>query len=489
MLPVSRLVNVAINLSPIAAARRSFGVLNVAGDSNVISGLERFRTYSTYEAVAADLGTNAPESKAAQLYFGQTPKPALIMISRWLRTATSGFNEGGALSLTEQNIANFTGIDDGGLVIHIDGVTKTLTGLDFTGASNLNGVATIITTALSTSGVCTWDGTHFIVTSASTGNTSLVTAATAGSGTDISALLKLTTALLTVLVPGYAAETPDAYAVTMANKSSLWYGLQFAASVQPTDDQDIAVAGVIEALDLKRIFGVTVTSAAVLDGTVSSDLASRLKAGGYLQSFCQYSSTNIYAIASFFGRAFSVNFAANRSVINLMYKQEPLVVAEDLTDTQADVLESKRCNVFTDYVNDTMIIQYGVVSGPAWFDEIHGLDWFQDAVQNACFNLLYTSQTKIPQTDSGVNQLVNAISGACNDAVNNGLVAPGVWNADGFGSLVSGQYLKNGYYIYAQPVALQSQADREARIAPPIQVAIKLAGAIDTVDVIVSVNR
>lgn len=489
MLPVSRLVNVAINLSPIAAARRSFGVLNVAGDSNVINGLERYRTYGTYEAVTADFGTDAPESKAAQLYFGQTPKPALLMISRWLRTATAGFNRGGALSLTEQNISNFTGIDDGGLVIHIDGVTKTLTGLDFTGASNLNGVATIITTALSTSGVCSWNGTQFQVTSASTGNTSLVTAATAGSGTDISALLKLTAGTLSVIVPGYASESPDAYVAAMANKSSLWYGLQFASSVQPTDDQNITVAGVIEALDLKRIFGVTIINANVLDNAVTSDLASRLKAGGFLQSFCQYSSTNVYAIASFFGRAFSVNFAANRSVINLMYKQEPLVVAEDLTDSQADVLQSKRCNVFTDYVNDTMIIQYGVVSGPAWFDEIHGLDWFQDAVQNACFNLLYTSPTKIPQTDAGVNQLVNAVSGACNDAVNNGLVAPGIWNSEGFGNLQSGQYLKNGYYIYAQPVALQSQGDREARVAPPIQVAIKLAGAIDTVEVIVSVNR
>jgi hypothetical protein len=213
-----------------------------------------------------------------------------------------------------------------------------------------------------------------------------------------------------------------------------------------------------------------------------------MKGAAYRQSFCQYSQ-NPYAIASFFGRGFTVNFAASNTTITLMFKQEPGVTGEDLDFNQALTLKNKRCNVFVDYVNDTVIIQYGVMSGPAYFDEIHGLDWLQNAIQTAVYNVLYTSSTKIPQTDSGVNKLVNAIDGVCGQAVNNGLVAPGVWNADGFGNLNTGDYLKTGYYIYAQPVALQSQSDREARMSPPIQVAVKLAGAIQSVDVLVDVNR
>jgi hypothetical protein len=146
--------------------------------------------------------------------------------------------------------------------------------------------------------------------------------------------------------------------------------------------------------------------------------------------------------------------------------------------------------VFVEYDNDTAIIQYGVMSGPAWIDEIHGLDWFQNAIQNACYNLLYTSPTKIPQTDAGSNQLVNVINGVCEEAVNNGLVAPGIWTSTvEFGQLITGMFLKTGYYVYVQPMALQSQADREARICPPIQVAIKLAGAIQELDVVIEVNR
>jgi hypothetical protein len=487
-LSVSGIVRVTVNLSPLAAAVRSFGVLMIAGDSNVINGVERFRTYLTIDGVAADFGTSAPEYKAAALYFGQTPQPSTLMIGRWLCVATPGMNDGGILSPTQQALANFTAVTNGGIDLTIDGVARNLTALNFSAATNLNDVASIISTALSTHGSCTWNGQNFTIISSTTGVSSIVTAATAGAGTDISVLLQLTAGTLQALIPGFAAETPVACAAALADISTAWYGLMFQASTQPTDDQNLAVSDFIEALDITRIFGVTIVNTNVLSDEVTDDLASEMMDAGYKQSFCQYSQ-NPYAIASFFGRAFSVDFSAQNSTITLMFKQEPGVTGENLTQNQAATLQAKRCNVFVDYVNDTVIIQYGVMSGPAYFDEIHGLDWFQNAIQTACYNVLYTSTTKVPQTDAGVNQLTNAISGVCDQAVNNGLVAPGTWNAAGFGALAQGQFLKTGYYIYAQPIALQSQSDRDARKAPPIQVAVKLAGAIQSVNVIVDVNR
>lgn len=601
-LPVSRLVRVAVNLSPIAAARRSFGILCVAGDSDVINGLERIRSYDSYDGVAEDFGVDAPESIGAAAYFGQTPKPRTIMIGRWLRTATAGQNVGGILTAAQQVIANWQVISSGGVNFTIDGSAQNLTALDFTGVTNLNGVASVIQASLTGGATCVWDGQKFIVSSGTTGagvkatgyielagqpdpndtvtvngqaftfvasapttnqvligadatataanlaaklQTSVVVGvaaatytfvpaddrvsieyktvgtggnaftlaksganitisggtltggavassvgyATAGAGTDISALLKMTSSTAISLVPGYDAETPVEAAAALAQKSTAWYGLAFQASVQPTDDQSIDVSAFIEALDIKRIYGVTITDPNVLSALVTNDLASRQKDAGYLRSFCQYSQ-QVQAICSFIGRAFAVNFNANRSTITMMYKQEPGINGEELTTTEANTLESKRCNVFVNYINDTKIIQYGVMSGPAWFDEIHGLDWLQDAIQNACYNLLYTSPTKIPQTDAGANQFVNAINGVCDEAVNNGLVAPGTWTSTvEFGQLSTGQYLKNGYYTYATPMALQSQADREARVAPPIQTAIKLAGAIQELDVVIDVNR
>lgn len=487
-LNVGRLVRVSVNLAPLAAARRGFGTLLVAGDSNVINGSERIRSYVDLESVATDFGTSAPEYLAAQLYFGQSPRPQTLMIGRWIRTATAGLLQGGILTSAEQALANWTVITNGSFKVSIDSVEKTVTGLNFSAVTNLNGVASAINAVL-TGGTIAWDGSRFTITSSTTGVTSTVGYATAAaSGTNISGLLKLTSAAALAPVAGFAAETPVECAAAMANQSGQWYGLSFAASTMPTAEQIVAVAAFIEGASISRIFGVTETDTRVLDATYTSDLASQLKALSYKRTCVQFSA-NPYAICSLIGRAFSVNFSANRSTITLMYKQEPGVVAALLTETQAQTLKAKRCNVFVQYMNDTAIIQYGVMSGQAYFDEIHGLDWFSDALQTAEYNLLYQSKTKIPQTDAGQNQLVNVASGVCAEAINNGLIAPGQWNADGFGQLSRGDYLAEGFYIYTQPMAAQDQSIREQRIAPPIQIALKLAGAIHEIDCIVDVNR
>lgn len=483
-LNVSRLVNVQTVLSPLSATTNGYGTLLILGDSTVIDPVSRLRSYTDIAGVASDFGTNAPEYKAALLYFGQSPAPSKLMIGRWLRTPSSGYLNGGALTATEQLMTNWTTITAGTFTIDIDGTPQSPASLDFSGETNLNGVASVITAAL-TGATCTWTGTKFVITSTSTGVTSTVGYATSG----IAAQLKLVTGVASVPVDGMVAESPLECVTLMDNLSGQWYGLAFAASTMPATNDYLDVAGYIEADSQAHIFGITTSDPNTLEATVTNDLASQLKALLYKNTFIQYCSANPYACVSLMGRAFSVNFAANRSTITLMYKQEPGVIAEYLTETQAQTLQAKRCNVYVNYQNDTMIIQYGVMSGQAYFDEIHGLDWFAGTLQNALYNLLYTSTTKIPQTDAGQNQLVNVCNSVCEQAVNNGLVAPGTWNAGGFGQLQTGDFLKSGFYIYTPPMATQDQATREQRIAPPIQIALKLAGAIHQVSAIINVNR
>jgi hypothetical protein len=487
-LNTGRLNRVSINLSPLAAARRGFGTLLVVGDSNVIDVGERLRSYTSLDGVAADFGSSAPEYLAAALYFGQSPRPFTLMVGRWARTATSGLLKGAVLTAEEQTLATWTAITAGAFKVTVDGTLKTVSSLNFSAVTNLNGVATAINAVL-TGAVCAWDGSRFTITSSTTGAASTVAyAVSPSSGTDISAMLKLTSATATGVVDGIAAETPLECVTALADMSPAWYGVEFAASTQPTDDQAVAVAAFIEAATLTRICGWTITDTRVMDSTYTSDLASRLKALGYNRSTCQYS-PNPHAVASQFGRAFSVNWNANRSAITLMYKQEPGIVAQNLTETQANTLKAKHCNVYASYDNGTAILENGVMSGGAFFDEIHGLDWLGDAGSKALWNVLYQSSTKVPQTDPGQTRLINAWASVMREAVNNGLVAPGQWNAEGFGQLETGQYLPEGFYIYSQPMAAQDQSVREQRIAPPIQIAAKLAGAIHETDTIINVNR
>lgn len=487
-LSVNRLIRVAVNLQPLAAPRRNFGVLLIAGDTNVIDGEERIRAYSDIEGVAVDFGIGDPEYKAALAYFGQSPRPALLYIGRWVRTATKARLVGGS---HETGLDVWQAVVDGALKLDIDGAEASLTGMDFSACDTLAEVAGVIHAKLATvEAACAWDGARFVITSDTTGAaSSLGYAEAAGSGTDIGPMAGLTQALAYAPVPGFAAENPLECVQAMAEKSGQWYGLTFAASVMPTDDQLLEVAAFIEAASRSRVLGITDMDPRTASAVYTGDIASRLKALGYDRSFVQYSSSNPYAVCSFLGRAFVVNFSASRSTITLMYKQEPGTVAEDMTESQATALKTKNCNVFTNYDNGTAILQYGTVASGAYFDEIHGLDWLADALQTECWNLLYQSKTKIPQTEEGVGQLLTACSKICQEGVNNGLVAPGVWNADGFGQLRRGDYLPKGYYLYSQPIVDQSQSEREQRKAPPIQVAAKLAGAIHTVDVSIDVNR
>ena len=122
-------------------------------------------------------------------------------------------------------------------------------------------------------------------------------------------------------------------------------------------------------------------------------------------------------------------------------------------------------------------------------DVITGTDWLAVSLQRALYNLLYTSTTKIPQTDQGQQLLLTTSESVCAQAVNNGLLAPGVWNSGGFGQITQGDFLPKGYYVWSASFDQQDPADRAARRAMPIQIAAKLAGAIHDIQVTANVNQ
>jgi hypothetical protein len=133
--------------------------------------------------------------------------------------------------------------------------------------------------------------------------------------------------------------------------------------------------------------------------------------------------------------------------------------------------------------------QLGKPDAIRYTDTIIGADALAGEVQTAIFNVLYTTPTKIPQTDSGMQMLLNAASSRCSVYVSNGFLASGTWNAPGFGTLKYGDLLTLGFYVYAPSMLLQSEADRAARKAPLMQIAAKCAGAIHTADVLIFVNQ
>lgn len=280
-----------------------------------------------------------------------------------------------------------------------------------------------------------------------------------------------------------------AQAITAVLQFTNWYGLGIADDEDLTAAEITATAAAIQASSLSRVFAVTSDDSGIIDSASTTDIASTLKDAGYSRTFVQYSTKSKYAALSAFGRAFTVNFTGNNTTITLKFKTEPGVTYETLTSSQAAAVDAKNANVYVYYANDTAILQQGVMANGDFFDERHGLDWLQNYVQTNLFNLLYTSTTKIPQTEAGITRLLSNVEQSLDQAVTNGLVAPGVWNGGDIGQITAGDTLTKGYYVYAQPLSSQAQADREARKSPLIQAAIKLAGAIHYADVQINVVR
>lgn len=483
VLPVSSVVSVTVDMAPRAAQLRNFGAALIIGATDVIDVSERIRTYSAAEidAIATDFGTTSPEYLSAQAFFSQSPQPSDVQIGRWAKTATNGLIRGRILSTDDQDISKFQSIDSGAFDVTIDGSVVNVTGVVLTACSNLNAVASAVTEKLNSKGTCLWDGQRFVIKSATTGTTSTVSTVT---NTGLSVVMGLEAG--TTMVNGAQAETLIEAITAMLDRPT-WY-MCFVAADYETEDA-VAAAGLIEAASPTRVIAFTSMDTNELDPQKTDTLGAKLKALVYNHSLVMYSSTNAQAAASVLGRMSTVDFQGSNTTITLKFKQCPGVVAENLTTQQANALRDKNVNVFAAYDNDTSILQEGIMSGGWFIDERHGLDWLQNQVQTDIWNLLYTSTTKVGQDEAGATTLVSTCNRSLDRAVTNGLVAPGVWNGSPIGSLQTGDTLSTGYYVYIQPMDEQAQSDREARKAPPIQIAVKLRGAIHFVDVAITVNR
>ena len=479
-LPVNRIVDVTIQMSPLAAATRNFGAMLIVGASDVIDTQERIRAYSSVTDIANDFGTSAPEYQAAVAFFAQSPQPTTVQVGRWARSATSGLYKGKILSTSDQEMDNFTTISAGAFDVTIDGSVVNVTAVNLSAQSNLNGVASQVSAALQSKGTCVWNGQQFVIKSASTGQTSTVSTVTS---TELSQAMGLDSG---TMVTGAPAETLEEATVALLDINT-WYGAFYTGDIE---DQDVInTAALISASTPSHICAFTLKETDELDGTQTSSLGYELAQLGNNRVLPMYSSTNDNAAISVLGRMSTVNFEGSNTTITLMFKQCPGVEPEYLKTSQANALQRNNVNVFAAYQNDTSILQYGTMSGGWYIDEVHGLDWLQNRVETDLWNLLYTSTTKIGQDDSGMTAILSTVNSSLEAGVRNGLIAPGVWNGDEFGTLKRGDTLTTGFYVYIQPLEEQSQADREQRKAPPIQIAVKLKGAVHSIDVTITVNR
>lgn len=195
-------------------------------------------------------------------------------------------------------------------------------------------------------------------------------------------------------------------------------------------------------------------------------------------------------IATYASIACSTNYSGNNTCLTMNLKTLAGIEPDlNLNQTYFNLAKANGVDIYGS--TEGLACVYSFDNG-LYTDEATGQLWLKKALEVSGFNYLRKTNTKIPQTESAMTGLKNAYEQRCQQAIRNGLAAPGAWNDSvPFGN--PEDFLRNikerGYYIYSIPVAEQNQAEREQRVAPVVQIAIKLSGAFHNSNVIVNVQR
>jgi len=443
------------------------------------------RTYRNPTGVADDWGSDSDVYAYALAIFAQTPNIIsgggfLVIIPRDDSAAAqpatlSGTGPVNFLNLTAEDY-HINAAVDGGAAADLEIGKLTLTDLAAVETA-LNSTA-IVAAGLDFSLSGTLEAATVTLKTVATGSSADIELGDTSTGTDITTLLKLPKSLK---VTGAEAGTERVKDTILRTAGSIEY-FGIVLNEKLADAELTELAAYVQTLDKLLVVGSSLTA----DLT---SIFSTLKDAGYTHTrttlYTESAALALKFAAAYAGRAFSVNFDGIDTAQTMHLKDITGFVADSgLTQTLIDAAQASGTDVYADFG----IPKVFTSGANEFFDFIYMSLAFKLRIQIAVFNALATTNTKIPQTEQGMNILKSACRNVCAAFVTNGNYAPGVWNdPTTFGD--PADHIRNiaesGYFIYSMPIAEQTVAQREARVAPVIQIAGKSAGAIHSSDVTV----
>jgi hypothetical protein len=192
---------------------------------------------------------------------------------------------------------------------------------------------------------------------------------------------------------------------------------------------------------------------------------------------------------AYLGRLLTVNFLGSNTTLTMHLKNLKGIPADgSLTQSQLTAAQAAGVDV---YPNISSVVGLYTSGANQFSDMVYNDDWLALALQIAGVDELVGQDTKLPQTDAGIGSLLDALKVPLGQAEANGFIAPGAWpeGAPTFGNqaLFLQNIAQQGWYIWAPPVATETQSELATREAPPIQVAVLAAGAVQSFAVTIDV--
>jgi hypothetical protein len=447
-----------------------------------------YKIYTSPTQVATDFGTGSNTYAMANAVFSQQPNILLgggyLVIIPFLSTAqvaqqtvtiplsTGGLPASTGAFVLTYSASNSTSMAWNAISSVIQTSIRAITGLT---------TATVTNATYQANGAIASFQVNFVGVSGAAALMTVTTDTLADS-----AAVAITPTVATTIVGSSTGETLD-QAIIRSSTLVQYFGVM--ASEVCTQAVLLLAASVIQSMN-KLLFDVTYTAADV----ASNGRCAVIQQASFTQTRCLFYddvlATALTFMAAYAGLGLSTVFTGSNTTQTMHLKTLAAISPDpNLTQTLLTQAVAAGADTYPSLQGVSKVFCSGLND---FFDNQYNLQWFAGALQVAGFNYLATTNTKIPQTEIGMDGLKGAYRAVCEQAVANQFLAPGTWNsATTFGNISS--LVKNvaqrGYYIYSQPISLQSQAARVARQAPLVQMAIKYAGAIQSTSVIVYVNQ
>jgi len=476
-LPLSLIVNVTEVLAQLGIGE--FNTSNIAiftpEPYQESFGSLGYSIYFSGAAVAADFGSTSRAALMATAIFSQVPS---IIVNE-------GYVVVIPLIVTEQTLT-FSGVAASG--------TFEITSTNgSTAAINWNDTVSVIQTKLqAVTGQTDWTVTGSIASESLVINTWKTYGPVTLFTISANSLETSGTVAITVTPAVTIAGETIAAAITRTYGLVPYFGM--LSTIIPDQADTLAAAAVAQPLLLMPFFPSRETADIAPGGTL--DL---LRTGGFSQSRGLYygasagvaSDTNTLTMAAAYaGRGLCVDFQGSDTTITMnLATLETIQPDSTMTLDIYNSAKTAGVDVYASIQGSPSVISNGA---NFFFDDVYNGLWFKSDLAINGFNFLKETNTKIPQTEQGMDGLKGAYQVSCNTANTNGYLAPGTWdiavpfgNQQNFLNAIS----QFGFYIYSTPISQQAPSVRATRAAPLVQIAGKTAGAIQSSSVIVTINQ
>ncbi|MBR4576032.1 MAG: DUF3383 family protein [Clostridia bacterium] len=281
-----------------------------------------------------------------------------------------------------------------------------------------------------------------------------------------------------------ASESPVQALDAALQKTRDFYGIALADPV--TDGEALALDTHLSGLEKPAVWFAALTGTPAA-AAASGSLLERLHAAGSRRTVATYVSA-VSDAAAVMGAAMGLEAAHAASAFALCYKRVGGLQPSDLTEAQAEAIEELGGNVYVTRGARHTLLEKGSTPSLLRYDEVLYLDQIAEDLQNAALSLLADNPDRLPQTDDASAQFMNAFTGVLIRYTGRGILASAPWRGAALGSLSPGDWLENGFALWADSYDNQPEADRAAHKAMPIQAALTLAGSLESVVINVNVK-